>query len=169
MNIREVLNRQSPAMKGTIIATVLLIAGFSLWCQLSPGKPRGATTAYYTTDDGQTTFVDDFFRGYPFDVDGKPAVRAYMFRTAKGRLFVGYLERYTDAGLKALGPVLSMNVSRERIRAGMEDVAERYTEVKKPNDPNAKWYPSGSARGASVVEGVTSPDGPDDVFGMVFP
>jgi len=168
MNVRETLNKQGPLAKGAIIGVLVLLIAVTLWDSLKSAKPNSATQAYYTTDDGQTTFVDDFFRPYPFDHDGKPAFRAYMFQTGKGKQYVGYLERYTDEGLKELAPVLVQEATPDQRRDLIQPIHGRYTEVKKPNDPNAKWYRSGSGQGASI-ENAPSPDGPTDNYIMIFP
>jgi hypothetical protein len=168
MSVRETLNKQGPAAKIALVAGCILVAGFLLWNSFKSGKPPAASQAFYTSDDGQTTFVDDFFRAYPFDHDGKPAYRVYMYQTSKGTQFVGYLERYTAEGLKELEPLLSQTASREQLRQAIQTVRQKYTEVKKPNDPHAKWFRVGSS-GAASVEAVTSPDGADDNCILVFP
>jgi hypothetical protein len=168
MNVRETLTNRGPAVKGAIVVGLALVAGFMFWTALGGGKPRDANEAFYTTNDGRTTFVDNFFRAYPFDHDGKPAYRAYVYQTSKGNKFVGYLERYTDQGLSALEPVLSQNINPEQLRQQIQGIRQKYTEVKKPDDPNAKWYPAGSSQAADI-EAVSSPDGPDDNCVLVFP
>jgi len=168
MGLREAINKQKPATKAGVVACLFAVAGFALWTSLSSGKPHNAMDAYYTTDDGQTTFVDDFFRPYPFDHDGKPAYRVYMYQTSKGKKFVGFIERYTDSGLKALEPLLSQNISREALRTAIQGVRDKYSQVKKPNDPTAKWY-AANTKGAENVEKPAPPDGPDDNCILVFP
>lgn len=169
MNLRDKLNNASPAVKSGIIVAFVVVVGLSLWASLSSGRPPNATRAYYSSDDGKTFFVDDFFRSYPFDHDGKPAYRAYVYETAKGTKFVGYLERYRDDGVKALDSLLAQNrMTQEQLRDAIQPLRSQYTEVKKPNNPKAKWYRAGSSQAASV-EAVTSPNGPDDNLMLVFP
>src|ERR1700722_10524228 len=97
----EFLKKYDREIKVGTLSLALVAMGVFIWYSLS-GGPSNASKAYYTTDDGQTTFVDDFFKAYPFDHDGKPAYRAYMFQTSDGKRFVGYLERYTSSGLADL-------------------------------------------------------------------
>jgi hypothetical protein len=168
MSLREKLNQQGTAAKIAVVAGCILAVGLLVWSAFVSGKPPNANQAFYTSDDGQTTFVDDFFRAYPFDHGGKPAYRAYVYQTSKGTRFVGYLERYTDEGLKELDPLLSQTGNREQLRQAIQAVRLRHTEVKKPNDPHAKWCRVGSSK-ADGVEAVKSPDGPDDNCFLVFP
>jgi len=169
MSLREKLNQQGPAAKVAVVAGCTLAVGLLVWTAFLSGKPPNANRAFYTSDDGQTTFVDDFFRAYPFDCNGMPAYRAYVYQASNGTRFVGYLERYTDAGLKDLEPLLAQNNgNREQLRQAIQAVRLRHTEVKKANDPHAEWCRVGSSK-ADSVEAVKSPDGPDDNCFLVFP
>ncbi len=168
MSIRETLNNQPPAIKAAVIGIVLLTAMAGVWNALRSGRPPSAVQAYYSTDDGQTTFTDDFFKPYPFDHDGKPAYRVYMFQTGSGKKFPAYLERYTSAGLSQLQALLSSPLNSDQLRDAIQPIRTRYTEVKKPNDPAAKWYSVASSQ-AEAVESPASPDGPTDRCIMVFP
>src|ERR1700722_15628935 len=101
MAIRETIGKNPAQTKAGSIMVIIIVLGFSIWHAKS-GEASGASKAYYSIDDGATTFVDDFFKAYPFDHDGKPAYRAYVFQTTDGKRFVGYLERYTSSGLADL-------------------------------------------------------------------
>ena len=169
MSVREKLNNASPAAKISVITVFAIAVGLSLWASLSSGRPPNATRAYYSSDDGQTYFVDDFFKSYPFDHDGQQAYRAYMFQDPTGKKFVGYLERYRTEGIKQLDDLLARGgMTQEQLRGAIQPLRSEYTEVKKPNDPKAKWYRAGSAQ----AEGVASGRAPDGSYGnviLVFP
>jgi hypothetical protein len=163
--MRELLKKYEKQTK--VAAIILIIAAVSLfiWSSLS-GGPSNASKAYYTTDDGQTTFTDDFFKAYPFDHNGKPAYRAYMFQTSAGKQYVAYLERYTPSGINDLQALLAKSGNREQLRDQIQPLRMRDTEVKAPNDPNAKWYHTGSAR-ADHVTAANPPAG--ETVMMIFP
>ena len=154
MAIREFMNKHPERTKGAAIIVIILALGVSIWHTMG-GTPANASKAYYTTDDGATTFVDDFFKAYPFDHGGKPAYRAYVYQTADGKQFVGYLERFTTAGIPALQSLLSTPGNREQIRDQIQGLRSRYTELKAAKDSNAQWYRVGSHQ-ADVVQSTLS-------------
>jgi hypothetical protein len=60
--------------------------------------PRMIGNAYYSTDDGKSLFVDAGDQATPFDHDGKPAVKVYLYTCDAGvTRWVQYLEKH-DAG-----------------------------------------------------------------------
>jgi hypothetical protein len=56
--------------------------------------------AWYTIDDGKTWFADHASRVPPFDHQGKPAVRCYVYTCGDGKPWVSHLMRYTPEGAK---------------------------------------------------------------------
>lgn len=163
--MQDLLKKYEKQIKSGAIVLVILASSAFTWYTLK-GGPSNASKAYYTTDDGQTTFVDDFFKAYPFDHDGKPACRAYMFQTSTGKQYVAYLERYTPSGLADLQALLAKGGDRERLRDQIQLIRLREAEVKAANDPTARWYRAGSAQ----AEGVTTarPSAGETVM-LVFP
>ena len=116
MGIRETINK-NPIIPISLSALAIIAAIFFVTrefaCDKRPvtGTPQAA---YYTTDDGQTWFVDDIYKITPFDKDGKQAVklvfRNCMVRCALFRygheqkqslcmmnhgLFCGYVQKIT--------------------------------------------------------------------------
>jgi hypothetical protein len=168
MAIREFLNKYPSQTKAGTIIVIIVALSISIWYNRS-GGPSNASKAYYSTDDGATTFVDDFFKAYPFDHDGKPAYRAYVFQGSDGKQFVGYLERYTPAGLSDLQSLLSKGGNREQLRDQIQSVRSRGTELKAPKNPDAKWYPVGSGQAEGVTSAATSNLGANASVMMVFP
>lgn len=169
MSIRETLNRYPAATSGVVVVVILLAVAISFVYQTRAGKAPNAYSAYYTTDDGQTTFVDDFFKAYPFDHDGKPAYRAYVFQTSSGKRFVGYLERYTNEGVAELKPMLEDRSNLESVRHQIQTVRDRDAEVKKADDPNARWVRVGSAQADRIIQAPFSSQGPNSSVVLVFP
>jgi len=92
-------------MATVVSAAVILVAfGFIIRSNLAGPSPRKAPTkAFFTTDDGNTLFVDDFAKATPFDHNGLQAVRAVTFTCDGGQHhWVQYLEKYAnDAGSPA--------------------------------------------------------------------
>jgi hypothetical protein len=95
LGIREAINKKSAV--STIVAIcafVVIAAVIALELRGNNGKPPAE--CYYTTDDGKTWFVDSSSKLPPFDHDGSPAVRCYVFKCNSGK-FAGLLEKYNDA------------------------------------------------------------------------
>jgi hypothetical protein len=95
MGIREWLNRNQAV--ATVVVLVLVLAAVGLAGYQYFSNRRTISTklpdAYFTIDDGKTYFTASTSNVPPFDHEGKPAVRAYVF-DCNGKKFVGYLERY---------------------------------------------------------------------------
>lgn len=164
MNLRQQLNA-NPALNAlAILAIVAIVVGLVVHRLMPSTSSPGADRAFYTDDDGQTTFTDSFFKCYPFDHDGKQAVRAYVCVNSDGKQFVAYLERYTPDGQAALDQMLQ--TSHDRVR--MDSVRQHNAEVKKPNDPTAPWRPIGSSAGQEITR-CKDPDGSDQPVRLVFP
>ena len=160
MSIRETINKNPKV--GVAVAVTALLAGFFVHRMLVPdGKPGMPRSAYYTTDEGKTTFVDDFEKAYPFEHDGKTAYRAGMVRYGKEKPFVAFLQRYNDAGKKKVVDLLASRPPD--LEQQLQALYETSVEVKKPGD--TQWHRVTSGKGAAIV-GTQSPSGqfPDIVF-----
>ena len=155
MAIREAINSKPQAAAGLAGAAVLVAIGLIFWQAMgdTPGKQR---KAYFSIDDGKTYFVDDIDKPYPFDHNGKPAFRAYVYRCGNGDPFVGYLEGYTDSAKARLADLQSKPADTENLEFLIADVKSSGTEAKKPGDD--KWAPVGSGRWAAILA-VKCPDG----------
>jgi hypothetical protein len=95
------------------------------------------TRAYFTTDDGQTQFVDSMDHFPPFDHGGKTAYRVWMYSTDGGKTsFPVYLERYTPQGKARI------SAEYEDFKAGKTHTpptpSPGDTEIKKPG-PGNPW------------------------------
>ena len=158
MGIRETLNEKPAVVTGATIAIVVVILVFIFWQSRPASAPPPATKAYYTVDDGATTFEDDLSKALSFNRGGTLAVQAHMFSCDNGKnRFVGYLEKLPE---KAPTPP----AGRE---ARGHDPRLLYGLVKQPTNKTAKWYPRLSAEGGEVVANVKCPDGgsaPAEVF-----
>jgi hypothetical protein len=109
MGIRQILNEHPSTV--VIAAGVLLagVLGLILWSSASgPGaatRSGSIERAFYTVDDGATWFEDDRRKPSPFDRNGTPAFRAYIFRCGEqGKPFVAYLERTSADAVEVKKP-----------------------------------------------------------------
>src|SRR3954449_9972530 len=94
MSMREKLKGHPRVAAGLAVAALAIGIGL-IALQLGGGIAgwRGER-AFFTTDDGATTFVDRADRLPPFLHDDKQAVRAYVFECG-GKRYVNHLERFT--------------------------------------------------------------------------
>ncbi|HYO10239.1 MAG TPA: hypothetical protein VER17_14825 [Tepidisphaeraceae bacterium] len=159
MDVRDTLNQHPRAVTFTVISVIVVGLGLILW-RGSGGSPDEASAleqAFYSTDDGTSWFSDDRRKIYPFDRDGKPAYRAYVFKCGEqGKPFVAYLERFTESARKEL-----MN-KQAPAQAG-RPVAAEGLEVKKPRE--AEWVKASTAKGNATM----TPTCPDNPAGPVQP
>jgi hypothetical protein len=119
--------------------------------------------AFFTTDDGATTFVDSADRLPPFDQDGKQAVRAYLFE-CNGKRFVNHLERFTPERQKlaqAAADALKAGKSPPRPPASAGQTVNWGVEYKKPGDKN--WVAGGDLAKVSKLLQAKCPDGHDSL------
>jgi hypothetical protein len=104
MGLRDRINqnpRTTLVVASVFVTAALVLAAMHVWA----GR-RGIVTelpdGFFTIDDGKTYFTANLSNVAPFDYQGKPAVRAYVFQCKGKPPFVGYLERYTPEGRKAM-------------------------------------------------------------------
>jgi hypothetical protein len=148
MSIREKLNEHRGVTIGIAGGAVVLVIGFIVMQVLANRKtfPTKLPDLYYTIDDGQSFFAANSENVAPFDYQGKPAVRAYVFECA-GKRFVGYLERYTQEARKSL-------VEQKKSTPQLQLYGR---ELKKPGA--ATWVKSGDFAAVAKVTDVRCPDG----------
>jgi hypothetical protein len=155
MGIRETINKRQRTTAGIVIAVIVVALGLAIWSQRSPADMR-ADKAYYADETGANLFVDDIDRAYPFDHNGKPAYRAYVYQGADGKQFVSYIARYNDAARAKLESLMSKK--GDPTTAGeLAQARGSGIEVKKPGD--AKWVPLFSTQGETIASHPTLADG----------
>ena len=134
----------SPRAVAAGVAVVLVLLAAFVWSQLhTPGVSSSPGLAYFTVDEGKTTFTDAADKRTPFVKDGKEAVRAVMFACdpAQKDRFVGFLER-SD-------PAATANKSPSGQPGGS-------LQVRRPGE--GKWVPRFSVEGAKILS-VRPPNG----------
>lgn len=163
MGVREMLNRNRGVAVGVTVALLASAIISSIFMhEQSPPAPK--TRAYYTTDDGSTYFVDTIDKVVPFNHDGKPAYRAYVYKCRDEKPFVAYLERYTEEGRVRLTN-LRAGPSDTSVAKQIAQLQSEQAEVKKPRD--IVWVSAKSSSAADVIN-VKCPGGGSDTV-VVLP
>ena len=151
-------------MVGIVVVLVLGIYALVYW--ETKGQKFGSHSSvrsYYTDDDGQTYFAGAGDLYPPFDHDGKPAVRCYVFKCPKtGVAFVGYLEKYSDATRDSLDKPFDPSMRGKG--GGPMDIREG-TLVKRPGDKD--WVRRNGDKGGKIAT-VVCP-GTTDLATAVYP
>jgi hypothetical protein len=145
MGLRESLGEK----KGMAIVAgaMLLVAAVALRREAAP---TASNQQFFSADDGRSYFTASVDSVPPFEHDGKPAVRAYVFQ-CQGERFVGYLERYKEDARRL---VLS-NITGKSAAATPQQVAAvqqaqmNGREVKRPGEK--QWVNLLSPEGAKVA------------------
>ena len=114
---------------------------------------------YYTTDFGQTWFVDSVDRLAPFTKDGKEAYRLHIF-SINGKRVPGYVDRFTP-GARA---ILEKAQKDPTAPQGNGLIWASGLEVRALN--GTTWYPIKSQEG-TTISAIPSKPG-DDAF-EIFP
>ena len=158
MGIRETLEKKQSLSIGVAIL-VIVGAGVAIVLQARDFGSGNAGDAYFTTDDGQTFFVDDGRKIPPFDEGGKPAVKAHVFECG-GKRVVGYLSRYTPEAIAAMQEAKKYKGTGKpppNVKA-LASIGTTGLEVKKPGPGNPWVRQSDSAR-ATKIRVFRCPDG----------
>jgi hypothetical protein len=158
MGVRERLN-DNPRVAVGVAAAILVVTCTVVALQFSgasTGEP--SASAFFTTDDGQTWFVDDATKLAPFQRDGKEAVRAYVFE-CNGTPFVNHLERFTPDGRKAAEAAIGAKGSEQATPvAGQLRLSG--AEIKKPGAK--QWTPLSDMSKAGPILRPKCPNGTDE-------
>lgn len=166
MGVREAMDKRKSLVMWVSIAVILVLPMWAFFyfrtTDANPAADNSVVMAFFTDDDGATTFQDDVTKIPPFDHHGKEAVRAYLF-SSKGKQFVGYLEKYSNAAQAKLAG-LKMDVKHameiERARSAV------VPDVKRPGEK--KWVPRTSPAGQKIID-VSAPDGSKSDIEPVLP
>ena len=156
--MRETLNRHRGLTSGIALSAVLAAVGFALYDRFGAGRPGPSPTnqAYYTDDDGQTLFADKMDKVCPFDHNGKPAYRAYVFTCDNGKTrFVSRLERYSAEAIKKIDAARAKNGQLPAFF--FLDVADQM-EAKRPGDPDTGWVRASAGEAFNKVMEVRCPN-----------
>jgi hypothetical protein len=144
MGILDKLN-DNPALGAAIAVVAVLAVSVEIYHFASvPSKQqidfaavRAAAPAYFTTDDGNSTFIDAGTNVAPFDHDGRQAVKAYVY-FINGKQVVKYLEQTSGGALQVKKPGGAWIPDSDPKAAVIRDVKDPsgapLTPVTPPND-----------------------------------
>jgi len=150
MGIRETMNKRPAIAAGLAVAIAIVAVGFVIY-QIKHSGPDSSVTTYFTIDDGQSWFSDDAAKLTPFDKDGKQAVRVHLYKTPGGKIFVGYMDKYSDSVKKQI------EGNRANHIPSMDLLDPENMLVKKPG-AGSKWIGPRDPESEKVRQ-VTCPDG----------
>ena len=121
-----------------VMGVVILFIGVTIWWLRGAHGSRSAlgagvgAKAWYTSDNGKTWFVDGVSKLTPFDHDGNPAYRCYLYSCDGGTTkFVAYLERYTPEARQQLEDLI--NAKKAPQPGTIEQLMTNGVEVAQPN------------------------------------
>jgi hypothetical protein len=121
-----------------------------------------AHQAYFSTDDGASWFTDSEDKIPPFQKDGKPAYRVYLYSCDAGATkFVGYMQRFTaDAKAKIEQSQTLTGEALDAEAAAIGQARLAGEEVKKPKtgDTDKAWLKR-STRDGDVISRPMCPNG----------
>lgn len=159
--------REHPGV--SIAGWTVVIVGVAVWLVIfmHSGPPTNvdvSTGAWFSTDDGKTWFKDDQKKLPPFDHDGNPAYRAYVFDCDNGKgPFVAYLERYTPEAQQQLHQM--QTAKRPPELGALQRIMTSGVEVK---EPGGEWMPATDPR-AIKLKKPTCPGNPNQKPKPVLP
>jgi len=155
MSIREAISKR-PGIVAAFALLAIGAAGYFATRSDLVRPQRIEANAFFTTDDGHSTFVAPAAQLPPFDHGGRPAYRACVFTCDGGATtFVGYLQRYTPAAKQRLEQALA---ERESGTSHMPvSVRAGESEVKRPGQGDS-WVSVNDPVGVQIVN-VTGPHG----------
>lgn len=161
MSLRETLNK-NPAIIAGVVVVAIAACGWVVWSQMgSSSKSSAPDSVYYTVDEGQTLFADSPTLLTPFDKDGKPAVRAYVYKCADGTQTVAYLERYTEKGKAVMEKFRAEKKANPGVPppsvGELSALGRAAKEVKRPGDK--QWTNSATGAERGLVESLKCKDG----------
>lgn len=161
MGLREKLNN-NPVLASVLAGVGIVLAIGVLAWQLWPEEQtlRVGNQYFYTEDDGATRFTDSNRKYPPFKgPTGKDAVRAHLFEFPDKSQAVMYLSRYTPEGVRKLQAL------DEKSRNAMDlYMSPDLTEVKKPQDPSARWVKRNTETAHQLMSGMRNGQQGVEVF-----
>ena len=163
MGARALL-QQRKSLAVALAAVMIVGAAIAIYVQARDFGPAGPGKAFFTTDDGNTLFVDSVMKLPPFDKDGRRAVRAHVFE-CDGKRVVGYLSCYRPEALQALAEAKAARAAGKPPPnpQALSAVGTVGLLVKKPG--NFPWVSQADAATATAVRVFRCADGstPDEV------
>jgi hypothetical protein len=170
LSVREFVNRRSTVL----IVAALVVTGMALILVMYELRfvyrpAYKITQRYFSDDDGASYFADSIDQIPPFDHNGKPAVIAYVFTCGSGSPFIGYLERFTPRGVKALQQARGNGANSARSDPITLEVQQQNdTEYSLPGKGDNGWFKFGTKE-VDAIRAVKCPQGDTGVLTPVLP
>ncbi len=168
MGIRETLNKNPGLTTGATAGIIVLAIAFIIYQLSDSGYSDAPGEAFYTVDEGKTRFGASADKVAPFDHEGKPAYKMYVYKCGDGKEFISHLERYTPEGKKAMEAALKGGAPADSPLL-QEDLQITGIEVKDVGtDPVKGWVKQSDPRAARIME-LKCPDGNNTNITAVLP
>jgi len=104
MGIKHLIEKNKTWLVPVCLA-VVAISIYSIWNTRPEPPLAGPISRVYCSDnDGKSYFVEDVAKPFPFDHNGKPAYRAYVYRCGSSQPFVGLLGRQVESDSPSTQP-----------------------------------------------------------------
>ncbi len=159
MSFSEKIQRNSKAV--TIGASILIVvcSGYMLMQFLSDrDDTRIVGKAFFTTDDGRTTFITSADHMAPFDYEGQIAVRAIVFSCDGGKTpFIGYVQRLTPLGKEKMS-ALREKQKKSKTFPSLDPELTANIEIKRPGEK--RWIKQSNVEEARKIMNVRCPENP---------
>ena len=159
MTLRDKLRQNSKAV--IIIFSVLIVTcGIYLLVQLfsNTDDSRIIGKAFFTVDDGKTTFVASADNMPPFDQDGQTAIRAIVFSCDAGKTrFIGYVQRLTPLGKEKMTAIRERQ-KKSKTFPSLDPELSANIEIKRPGDK--LWVKQSNVEQARKIMNVRCPQDP---------
>jgi hypothetical protein len=163
MPLREWIDKHRGWANGAAIAMVCVAVALIVNEVRSGGIPQ-VKYAFYSDDNGQSYFRDDVNKLFPFDHNGSPAYRAYVFQIGGRKPSVGYLERINDKAAAKLLALQSQPQTPELVTQ-MDLVRTPGLEARTPG--STRWLPENTAAFSKMINGLKGPDGSTALVGVM--
>ena len=135
------------ALAGVALALMVLCVGV-LWMAVGRGG-AAQVPKYFTINEGETYFAAKARDLPPMEIDGKEAVQAMMFKGADGKMFVGYLLKYSDKAKELLVGTVGANGQAAEDPPNLASLMEHETFIKSPGVGN--WTRMDDAGAAGIL------------------
>lgn len=124
-----------PTVRTLLVGLLLLLIGLGAYYFHGSGHAGSSSKkAFFTIDDGKTWFVSGTTMLPPFEINGKEALGAHVYRCANGTIFVNDLERFTPDTKRILEDAASPSPSAHASPAAVRMAYSAGRQVKRPGD-----------------------------------
>ena len=159
MFISDKIQRNSqPVAIGATILIVGCIAYIMVQMFSEHDDTRVVGKAFFTIDDGKTTFVMSADNMAPFDYQGQTAIRAVVFSCDDGKnSFVGYVQRLTPLGKEKMTAIREKQ-KKTKTAPSLDPELMANIEIKRRGD--TKWVKQSNVQEARKIMDVRCPGNP---------